>query len=174
MPKYSVCDVLDIIKSLTAEEKLELQQCLPKVLSVATTEISQAVSSPAQNQNMEGITISGSSAIELSQVEADRGSSVTHSKTRAAIQGADLQAAMRLLERLKQEITASDALNTLEKQLAEISRQTLETELNKSKPDKNLIDQAVEALKKGLAGVEVLATPVTKVAELVAKAWAGV
>lgn len=172
MPKYSVSEVLDIIKDLTVAEKLELQRSLPSVLAIATTEVAPTVPTPAQSQGMTGITISSSSGVELNQLEA-QDSSVTYSKTKATIQGADLQTAMDVLQRLKQDIAASDALNVLEKQLAEIARQTLETELNKSKPDKNLIDHAVEALRKGLAGVEVLATPVTQVAELVARAWTG-
>jgi hypothetical protein len=45
--------------------------------------------------------------------------------------------------------------------------------LQKPKPDQSFIDEVVEALKKGLAGVVTLATPVTEVAKLVAKAYVG-
>ncbi|MFZ4677282.1 MAG: hypothetical protein ACOYM4_16590, partial [Nodosilinea sp.] len=53
---------------------------------------------------------------------------------------------------------------------AKVPIATVAEELKKDKPDKDLIDQSVEALRKGLAGVETLAEPVMRVAALVAKA----
>jgi hypothetical protein len=72
MPKYSVSEVLDIIKALTAEEILELQQSLSSVLSMIATD-AKAVDS--HSQNIEGITIgNGNAGIEFNQTQADRGS----------------------------------------------------------------------------------------------------
>jgi hypothetical protein len=170
MPKYSVSEVLGIIKALTAEEKQELLQALPSVFDRLES-VLPGLPSLAQRQTMAGISISDSSSVELSQNQADRGSGITQSKTQAMIQSADLQAALSVLAQLKQDIAASSVLNPIEKKTVEVPIQTIEAELKQPKPDKNLIDQAIEALKKGLAGVEVLAAPVIRLADLIAKAW---
>ncbi len=170
MPKYSVSEVLNIIKSLTAEERIELQRALIGVLS-STVSPNPELESPTQLQNMSGISISGSSSVALSQIEADRGSNASHDETRAAIQCTDFQAALNLLGQLKQDIAVTDALNLIEKKAIEIPIDTLEAELKRPKPDRSSVDKAVEALRRGLTGVTVLAEPVSRVAELIAKAW---
>ncbi len=86
-------------------------------------------------------------------------------------QNPELEAALNELKKLKQEIAATNALNSIQKKQAEFPVETIETELKKPQPDKGLIDEAVEALKKGLEGVETLAEPVMKVAAILAKVW---
>ncbi|MBD2512173.1 hypothetical protein H6G91_33985 [Nostoc muscorum FACHB-395] len=172
MPKYSVSEVLDIIKSFTAEEKLELQQSLPSVLD---TIITPAKAAESHSQNIGGINIgSGNSDIALNQQQADRGSSVNQSRTQATLQNADAQEALTFLSKLKQDITASNALNPIEKKTLEIPLQTIEGELKKPQPDKSLVEQSIEALKKSLKGVAELAEPVLKLAPLIAKVWVGI
>jgi hypothetical protein len=172
MPKYSVSEVLDIIKNLTAQEKLELQQSLPSVLGTMGT-IAKTVES--HSQNIEGINIgSGNSDIAFNQQQADRGSSVNQSRTQAKLENVDVQEALKLLSTLKQDIVASNALNPIEKKTLEVPLQTIEGELKKPKPDKSLVEQSIEALKKGLTGVAELADPVLKLVPLVAKIWVGI
>lgn len=172
MPKYSVSDVLDIIKNLTAEEKLELQQSLPSVLG---TMGATAKTVESHSQNIEGINIgSGNSDIGFNQQQADRGSSVNQSRTQATLENVDVQEALKLLSTLKQDIVATNALNPIEKKTLEVPLQTIEGELKKPKPDKSLVEQSIEALKKGLTGVAELAEPVLKLAPLVAKVWLGI
>jgi hypothetical protein len=172
MPKYSVSEVLDIIKSLTESEKLELQQSLPSVLgTIATT--AKAVES--HSQSIEGITIGNSnSGINFNQTQADRGSNINQSKIQARLQNIDVQEALTLVSKLKQDIAASNALNPIEKKTLEVPLQTIEEELNKPKPEKNLVDQSIAALKKGLTGVVELADPMLKLVPLVAKVWVGI
>jgi hypothetical protein len=74
------------------------------------------------------------------------------------------------LQKLKQDINQSNALNKLQKATIEGTIKVVEEEISKPNPDKSLIDQAVEALKSGLSLVN-LVEPVTKIAELVAKVW---
>lgn len=167
MPTYSVNDVLEIIKTLTTEQKLELQRELPSILAADSKEAAAFVKS----QSMSGVTITGSSDIDMNQIQAEGGSSITQSKTQATLQNTDLQEALTVLEKLKQAVAASNALNPLIKEVAEEKIQIIQKEAQKPKPDKSLVDQAITALKKGLAGVEELAEPVMKVAGLVAKAW---
>jgi hypothetical protein len=172
MPKYSVSDVLDIIKNLTAEEKLELQQSLPSVLGTMGT---TAKTVESHSQNIEGINIgSGNSDIGFNQQQADRGSSVNQSRTQATLENVDVQEALKLLSTLKQDIVATNALNPIEKKTLEVPLQTIEAELKKPKPDRSLVEQSIEALKKGLTGVAELAEPVLKLAPLVAKVWVGI
>lgn len=167
MPTYSVNDVLEIIKALTFAQKLELKRELPNVLAVD----SKVVANPVKSQSMSGVTITGSSDVDMNQIQAEGGSSIDQSKTQAAIQNADLQEALTILEELKKSVAVNNNLNPLIKEVAEEKIQTIQKEAQKPKPDKSLVDQAITALKKGLSGVEELAEPVMKVAGLVAKAW---
>ncbi|MCC5650441.1 hypothetical protein LC609_11435 [Nostoc sp. XA013] len=74
MPKYSVSEVLEIIKNFTASEKLELQQSLPSVLDTISTAAKPVKS---HSQNIEGINIGhGNSDIGFNQLQVDQGSSV--------------------------------------------------------------------------------------------------
>jgi hypothetical protein len=167
MPTYNVSDVLEIIRTLTPEQKLELQRELPSVLAA----VSEGTATPAKSQNMRGVTITGSSDIDLNQIQAESGSNITQSKTQAKLQNTDLKEALIVLESLKQAVTADNTLNPLAKEVMEEKIQTIQQEVQKPQPDKSLVDQAITALKKGLAGVEELAKPVMRVTSLVAKAW---
>ncbi|MBE9034321.1 hypothetical protein [aff. Roholtiella sp. LEGE 12411] len=172
MPKYSVSEVLEIIKNLTAEEKLELQQSLSNILG---TMAATAKTMESHSQNVEGINIgSGNSDIAFNQFQADRGSRANQNRTQATLQNADVEEALKLLSKLKQDIGASNALNPIEKRTLEVPLQTIEQELKKPKPDKSLVEQGITSLKKGLTGVAELADPVLKLAPLVAKVWAGI
>ncbi len=169
MPKYSVSEVLEILKNLTPQEKLELQQHLPSVLANAGA-TPQLVES--HSQNIEGVNIGNSNSnIDFNQILADRGSNVSHNRTQTTVENVDLQAALGQLEKLKQDIASTNALNLIEKKVVEVPIKIVEEELKKPKPDKNLVDEAIATLQKGLAGVEALASPVMRVASLVAKAW---
>ncbi|MCC5643250.1 hypothetical protein LC607_09900 [Nostoc sp. CHAB 5824] len=171
MPKYSVSEVLEIIKNLTFEEKLELQQSLPNVLGT----VAAAKAAKSHSQNIAGINIGdGNSDIGFNQLQADQGSSVNQNRTEAKVENADVQSALKLLSTLKQDIVASNSFNSIEKKTLEVPIKTIEEELKKPKPDKNLVEQSIEALKKGLTGVAELADPVLKLAPLVAKVWAGI
>ncbi len=167
MPTYSVSDILEIIKTLTPEQKLELQSELPIVLAA----VGKEMTTPVKSQSMSGVTITGSSEIDLSQIQAEQGSSIDQSKTQATLENTDLKEALSVLEKLKQTVTTNSNLNPLIKEVAEEKIQAIQKEVQKPQPDKSLVDQTITALKKGLAGVEELAEPVMKVASLVAKAW---
>lgn len=166
MPTYSISDILEIIRTLTPEQKLELKRKLPGVLAV----VSKETATPTVSQSMSGVTITDSSDIGLSQIQAE-GSSINQSKNQAIIENADLKEALSVLEKLKQTVATNSDLNLLIKEVAEEKIQAIQKEVQKPQPDKSLVDQAIVALKKGLAGVEELAEPVMKVAGLVAKAW---
>lgn len=86
-------------------------------------------------------------------------------------QNSNLEAALTELEKLKQAIATTNSLNSIQKKQAEIPVEMIETELKKPQPEKSLINEAVEALKKGLEGVETLAEPVIKVAKILATVW---
>ncbi|MFM2062029.1 MAG: hypothetical protein RLZZ507_1699 [Cyanobacteriota bacterium] len=167
MPTYSISDILEIIKTLTPEQKLELQRELPSVLAA----VGKEATTPAKSQTMSGVSITGSSEIDLSQIQAEQGSSVNQNKAQAKLQNTNLQEALSVLEKLKQAIATNSTLNPLLKEIADEKIQTIQKEVQKPQPDKSLVEQAIIALKKGLVGVEELAEPVMKVASLVAKAW---
>jgi hypothetical protein len=167
MPTYSVSDVLEIIKTLNSEQKLELQRELPSVLAAVAKE----TTTPAKSQSMSGVAITGSSYIDLSQDIVEEGSSLNRSKTQAILQNTDLKEALSVLEKLKQAVAADSSLDPLKKEAAQEKIQTIQEEAKKPQPNKSLVDQAITALKDGLEGVKELAGPVMEVASLVAKAW---
>lgn len=169
MPTYNVNDVLEIIKTLSSEQKLELQRELPSILAT----IAKETASPVKSQSMSGVAITGSSDINLSQTQADQGSNISQNKIQASLQNTDLKEALNVLTSLKQAIASNNTLNPLVKEVAAEKIQAIQAEAQKPQPDKNLVDQAISSLKKGLQGVEELAEPVMKVAGLVARAWSG-
>lgn len=168
MPKYTVDEVLDIIKSLTAEEKTALQSQLSVILGTSATSNLQAQTQ--QSQSFGNITMGDGNEVKAEQFSAE--GSVNISETNANIQGgkADIKEAFELLNYMKQELNKIDNLNALEKKDAQSKIEFVEEELKKSKPDKDLITQAVDALEKGLKGVEKLIEPTIKVAKLVGSA----
>jgi hypothetical protein len=167
MPTYNVSDVLEIIRTLTPEQKQALQHELPNVLAA----VSEGTAAPVKSQNMGGVTITGSSEIDLNQIQAESGGNITQSKIQAKLQNTDLKEALIVLESLMEAVTADNTLNPLAKEMVGEKIQTIQQEVQKPQPDKSLVDQAIAALKTGLAGVEELAAPVMRVASLVAKAW---
>ncbi|GGA30834.1 hypothetical protein [Okeania sp. KiyG1] len=103
-----------------------------------------------QSQSFGNITFSGkgNNFNPINSVSGD----VNINQSRTEIIGqnteSELASALAALTELKQEIAATNSLNSIQKQQAEIPVKMIETELQKSQPNKSLIDEAVEALKK--------------------------
>jgi hypothetical protein len=166
MPKYTVEEVLEIISGLGPEEKNILKTRLRDVLA------SSAV--PHAAQQTRSMTVGGNFQVGGSGVTVDMSQQQAIGNTTVGpTQGnADaIQALLQALESLQQQILSSTDLNLVEKATAKVPLATATAELQKDKPNKDLIDQSVEALRKGLAGAEALAEPVMRVAALLAKAW---
>ena len=125
---------------------------------------------PSKSQSVGNISVSGGSNA-VSVVQSDGDVNLAQNTSQASVESIDLEAALEALATLRQDIVTTDALNPIQKSMAETPIKILESELQKSPPDKILLNQAVEALRKGLEGVIVLAEPVAKVMALVAKAW---
>lgn len=127
---------------------------------------------PAPSQTIGNVTISGSNN-PFNAIQA--GGNVTLSQTSTQNSGGnfDLEVALALLVKLRQEVAATDALSAFAKKDTESKIGMLQEELQKPKPDKSFVNEVVEALKQGLGGALTLAAPVTQVADLLAKAWAG-
>lgn len=124
----------------------------------------------SKSQSFGDFTVGGGGHA-ISIIQSDGSVHLSKSTNQASVPNTDLQAALDALAKLKQNITATDALNPFEKNMVETSIKFLEVELPKSPSDKKMIGQAVEALNKSLEGIPVLAEPVAKVAVLVEKAW---
>ncbi len=139
MPKYSVSEILEIIRNLIVSEKLELQQSLPSVLDTISTATKAAKS---HFQNIVGINIAdGNSDIGFNQLQADKGSSVNQNRTEATLQNANVQSALQLLSTLKQDVIAINFFNSIKKKTLEVPIKTIEEELKKPKSDKNCFTQ---------------------------------
>lgn len=164
MPKYTVDDVLEIIGSLSPEEKAILQARLSPVLEAPA---------PSTTQQTRSMTVGGNFQVSGSGVTVDMSQQQRVGHTTAGAHPGDAdttQALLQALSELQQQVLKAGSLNPIEKATAKVPIETMAAELKKEKPDKDLIDQSVEALRKGLAGVETLAEPVMRVAGLVAKA----
>jgi hypothetical protein len=172
MPKYSVDEVVDIIKTFTSEEKKDLQNRLLSVMEDSSV-IPDTQPRQSQSQRFGDINISGSGSNTSLDFIQDIGGKVDISKTntQTSVQNTDLQEALSILAKLKEDIGSSNALNPVQKATVEVPLKIVEEEAKKPKPDKNILEQAIASLQKGLEGVATLAEPVTKVAGLVAKAW---
>ena len=165
MPKYSVNEILDIIRSLSNEEKQELCNQIPEVLGSSLNK------SQIQSQTFGNVSISGSGIVaDLGQQQVARGNISSH---QVVEQGRNmfLQEALEELEKLKQLASSSGVLDPLQEATTQAQIKVATDELKKPEPDKGLVSKTIAVLKQGLEGVITLAEPVMKAANLVAKAW---
>ncbi|MEO0409741.1 MAG: CHAT domain-containing protein [Cyanobacteria bacterium P01_A01_bin.135] len=127
---------------------------------------------PSQSQSFGNVTIGGSgNQTNFSQAGGDI--NITRSISQSGGDNKELQAALDALATLRQEVQASQELSAYTKRRTGEDIQMIEEELQKPQPDKGMIDEVVEALGKGLDGALKLATPVSQVAALIAKAYVG-
>ncbi|MEA5468040.1 hypothetical protein [Spirulina sp. 06S082] len=172
MPKYTVEEVLDIIKALNPEDQKRLQKSLVKVwdnpLSPTPSGEGQQMMNTFGNMNVGG----SSNQVNVSPAQNRDGQvTVSPTLTQTKPHQDDLQEALQQLEKLKQEILTTSLLDALEKTTKEAQVRFVEEELKKPNPDRNLVGKTVSLLKLGLEGVQTLAEPVQKVASLIARVW---
>jgi hypothetical protein len=154
MPKYTVNEVLGIIRELTPEEKSQLREQLPSVLDSPS---SSATSGQHMANELSGITVGENFNFQPVQ---NQGGNVN----------ADMLKAFDALISLKQNIEQSD-INPLIKDSAKEKVEKLEEALKQEKPNEGFVKQTVATLKQGLEGVQTLAGPTLAVAKLIANAW---
>lgn len=136
-----------------------------------STSIASSSSQPTQHSTMSIGNISINGDGNLSNVIWGNGNTVSQSTNQFATSSPDLEAAIAALADLKRAIANTDALGSYEKSNAEGTVEFIEKEIQKSPPDKSGVKRAIAALKQALESVVTLAEPVTKVVELLAKAW---
>lgn len=124
---------------------------------------------PRQSQSFGDISIHGSG--NVFNATQGNNNTVSNNINQSANSLSNLQAAIELLAKLKQDVGSADVLTTYQKNRVQGDITLIEEELQKPKPDRNFVDEAIAALKQALEGVVILAEPVTKIAELLAKAW---
>lgn len=151
-------------------------------LAIATLDTSQ--SQPSQvaeplplaraqpSQSFGNISLSGSNN-PFNAIQAESSVNLNQTNTQASGSNTDLQAVLESLTKLKQEVSATEALSAFARKDTESKINIIEEELQKPRPDKGFVNEVVDALKQGLNGVAALAGPATQVAGLVAKAWVG-
>ena len=115
------------------------------------------------------VSIAGSN--HTSNILLGNDNTVSQNINHSATASSDLKATIAALAQLKDTIANTDALGSYEKKRAKGDVEFVEEEIQKQRPDKSGIDQAIAALKQALSGIVTLAEPVTKVAELIVKAW---
>lgn len=169
MPKYTIEDVLDIIKTFTREEKKTLQNHLSVVLdSTDLPEIKLPIARNQQSQSFGNVTLSGSNTFDANQIAAEGYVNLARSKNKSEFFNSEIQEALDLLQKLKQGITNTEKLNILEKKNAEATISVVEEELAKPKPDKSLLSQAGKALQVCCKSVAEFAEPALSIANIIA------
>jgi hypothetical protein len=166
MPKYTVEDVLDIIKTFTPEEKTALQTQLATALN-STASITPS-SRNQQSQSFGNVTLGSGNTFDANQIAAEGSVNLARSTNKGQVVKAEIQEALDLLQTLKQGITKTDKLNVLEKKNAEATISVVEEELTKPKPDKNLLVQAGKALGVCCKSVAEFAEPALSIASIIA------
>lgn len=129
-----------------------------------------ALPSPGPSQSFGNISISGSNN-PFNVIQAEGDVTIDQSRTYAKTTNPDLQAALAALGELKEAIAATHDMSAIQKKMVAVPVEELETELQKSQPDRTVVDEMIAAVKIALDGVMTLAEPMTKVSTLVAKAW---
>lgn len=166
MPKYTVQDILDIIKDFTTEEKTALQNQLPAVLhSVDIPAIKLPTARNQQAQSFGNVTLSGGNTFDANQIAAE--GPVTLARGNNQVVKPEIQEALSLLQTLKQGIANTEKLNVLEKKNAEATISVVEEELAKPKPDKSLLAQATNALGICCKNVAEFAEPALSIATII-------
>jgi hypothetical protein len=126
-----------------------------------------------QSQSIGNISISGSNnPFAVIQSGGDVTLSQKISQTSGGNRLDDLEAALNLLVKLKQDVATTEALSTFVRKDTESKINMLQEALQQPQPDRSFVNEVLEALKQALNGVLTFAEPVTQVATLVAKAWA--
>ncbi|MBW4495377.1 MAG: hypothetical protein KME26_20275 [Oscillatoria princeps RMCB-10] len=171
MPKYTLDEILEILKNLTPEEKAQLQEQLPAVLDGAGAPASRFQTQTQQSQSFGNISAGEGNAFAGGQVSAE--GAINLEGTSAQAHTAEIQEALDLLRLIKKEIAQTSLLKKNKNKNLQSTLEVVLEELKKDKPDKDLIDLALESLEKGLRGVDRLAGPTRRVAEIIATAWLG-
>ncbi|MEG3878548.1 hypothetical protein QT972_14300 [Microcoleus sp. herbarium7] len=167
MPKYSVDEVLSILRDLTPEEKSQLKAQLHTVLDAPSP--STASGGQQMTNTVSGTTFGdGNNAFNF-QPGLNQGGNYTASTTFNQTL-THKQEILSALEKLQEAISNSE-IDSLRKAGAEAQVEQLKEELKKPEPDKGLVAQTIATLKQGLEGVQTLAGPTIAVAKLIANAW---
>ncbi|MEI6328979.1 MAG: CHAT domain-containing protein [Pseudanabaena sp. ELA645] len=156
-----------------AENPLAIATSIPETQPVKPEPLPKHQSQ--QSQSIGNITISGSNnPFAVIQSGGDVTLSQKISQTTGGNALDDLEVALSLLGKLKQDVAATETLSAFVRKDTESKISMLQEALQQPKPDHSFVNEVMEALKQALSGVLTFAEPVTQVATLVAKAWARV
>jgi CHAT domain len=151
---------------------LDSTQLDSRQAAIRSVEIVEPSPKPPQSQLFGNVTISGSNN-PFNAIQAAGNVSLSQRNTQSRGANLDLEAALAILLKLRQDVLATDALSSFVKKDTESKISMLQEELQKPEPDKSFVNEVVDALKQALSGVLALAGPVTQVATLLAKARVG-
>ena len=166
MPKYTVEDVLEIVKTFTPEEKTALQTQLATALN-STAGITPS-SRNQQSQSFGNVTLGSGNTFDANQIAAEGSVNLARSTNKGEFVKKEIQEAFDLLQTLKQQVANTEKLNKLEKKNVEATISVVEEELAKPKPDKNLLTQAGNALGICCKNVAEFAEPALAIANIIA------
>jgi hypothetical protein len=140
--------------------------------TIPLVEIAEPPQQSPQSQSIGNVTISGSNN-PFNAIQSAGNISLSQSNTESIGSNSDLEVVLAILLKLKQEVSETDVLSSFAKKDTQSKISMLQEELQKPKPDKNFVNEVIDALKQGLSGALTLVEPMTQVVNLLAKAWGG-
>ncbi len=160
-----------LIAEMSADEKSQLLQELKKLLDdhsdASANTAGQNQSNTVSNVNFDG---GGNNAMNFSPVQSSGGNvEVSPNFEQTTSSNNETEQLLQALQELKQSINDDPNLDTLTKNGAQQQAENLEQEVQKSQPDSSFVQQTVTSLQEGLQGIQTLAEPTKKVAQLVGK-----
>jgi len=168
MPKYTIEDVLDIIKTLTPEEKSALKAQLFAVLNSPTSPDITPSNRNQQSQSFGNVSLGSGNTFDANQIAAEGSVNLARSTNKGEFVKKEIQEAFDILQTLKQEVAKTEKLNKLERKNVEATISVVEEELAKPNPDKNLLTQAGNALGVCCKNVAEFAEPALAIANIIA------
>jgi len=159
-----------LIPQLSAEEKVQLFEELKPLLD--SNESSNTNAGQNQSNSVSNVSFDGgeNNALNFSPVQNSGGNvDVSPNFSQTTSSSNDTEQLLQALQELKQGISEDPNLDALSKNGAQQEAEKLEQEAQKSQPDTSFVQKTVNTLQEGLQGIQTLAKPTQKVAQLVGK-----
>jgi len=170
MPKYTVDEVLEIIRNLSADEQQQLRKQWPSALEPAR---SGAGGGNTGSVSLRDINAGNNSNTKIlgQGTLGDRSINQPVFHLKPGVSEEALALIAELMEQLSENSAAVREVDRQTRQTVLAHVEVLDAELTKSDPDKSLVDRAAGALQSVLGHTVNLAPLATRLAELLAKAW---
>lgn len=177
MPKYTVKEVVDIIKGLSNEEKSELKAQLPEALEETDENGQKSNEGQSVSQSFGDVQVDmggESSNFGISNVQNQAGDEsetavATGQSEATASKEESLEEALEIIQMLKREVGESEEIDESDKREAQGNLERVEAEIQKPEPNREQVESTLDRLKQKLEKVGSFASPIINLSSLIAK-----